>query len=113
MRQVPTSVGDPEVIPSQFALEQNYPNPFNPTTTIQYALPRTSRVVLRVYDMLGQEVAVLKDDIQPAGRHDAVWNGKNSQGHGVASGVYFYQLEARPIDGSTAFTSMRKMLLVK
>jgi hypothetical protein len=113
VRQLPTSVGDPEVIPSQFALEQNYPNPFNPTTTIQYALPRTSRVVLRVYDMLGQEVAVLKDDIQPAGRHDAVWNGKNSQGHGVASGVYFYQLEARPIDGSTAFTSMRKMLLVK
>lgn len=113
VRQLPTSVGDPEGIPSQFALEQNYPNPFNPTTTIQYALPRASRVVLRVYDMLGQEVAVLKDDIQTAGRHDAVWNGRNAQGHTVASGVYFYQMEARPVDGSSAFISMRKMLLVK
>ncbi len=113
VRQLPTSVGDPDGIPSQFALEQNYPNPFNPSTTIQYALPRASRVLLRVYDMLGRQVVVLKDDIQTAGRHDAVWDGKNIQGHSVASGVYFYQLEARPIDGSTAFNGMRKMLLVK
>ncbi len=113
VRQLPTSVGDPNALPSEFALEQNYPNPFNPTTTIKYALPRASRVVLRVYDMLGQQVAVLKDEMQTAGTHDVVWNGKNAQGHTVASGVYFYQMEARPVDGSAAFTSMRKMLLVK
>jgi flagellar hook assembly protein FlgD len=100
-------------LPSEFALEQNYPNPFNPTTTIKYALPRASRVVVRVYDMLGQQVAMLKDEMQTAGTHDVVWDGKNTQGHSVASGVYFYQMEARPVDGSAAFTGMRKMVLVK
>ncbi|HXG01227.1 MAG TPA: FlgD immunoglobulin-like domain containing protein, partial [Bacteroidota bacterium] len=113
VRQLATDVGEPDGVPSQFALEQNYPNPFNPTTTIRYALPKSARVMLRVYDMLGREVKVLKDDLVAAGTHEVVWDGKNAAGSTVASGVYFYQMEARPTDGSTAFTSMRKMLLVK
>ncbi len=113
VRQIPTSVGDQEGIPSQFVLEQNYPNPFNPATTIHYALPKASHVGLRVFDMLGREVAVLKNEVQTAGSYNVLWNGKNAQDHTVASGVYFYRMEARPVDGTTVFTSMRKMLVVK
>lgn len=113
VRQLATSVGEPDGVPSHFALEQNYPNPFNPSTTIRYALPKSARVMIRVYDMLGREVSLLKDDLVAAGTHEVVWDGKNAAGSTVASGVYFYQMEARPTDGSAAFTSMRKMLLVK
>ncbi len=100
-------------IPATFALMQNYPNPFNPTTNIHYALPRSAHVTVRVYNLLGQEVVQLKDEIQTAGVYDAVWYGRNSTGQSVASGVYFYRLEAQPVDGSTTFSSFKKMLLLK
>ena len=110
-----TGVGEtpqPEV-PVTFALDQNYPNPFNPTTTLRYGLPRSSHVTLKIYNMLGQEVATLRDELQDVGFHEVVWNGRNSVGSQVASGVYFYRIEAKPADGTEPFTSIKKMLMLK
>jgi hypothetical protein len=110
-----TGVKDETVaeIPTTFGLMQNYPNPFNPTTTIRYALPQAATVTLRVYNILGQEVATLVNESQGAGYHTIVWNGRNQYGAQVATGVYLYRLEARPSDGGAPFVSTKKMLLMK
>ncbi|MCS6989586.1 MAG: T9SS type A sorting domain-containing protein [Chloroherpetonaceae bacterium] len=89
-------------IPRTFELSQNYPNPFNPTTVIGYQLPVASEVRLKIYDMLGREVATLVNERQEAGRYQAQFNAS-----GLASGVYFYRLQA----GS--FAETKKMMLVK
>ena len=110
-----TGVGDPvsSGIPETFVLAQNYPNPFNPTTTVRYSLPTESFVSLKVYNVLGQEVVTLKEEAQAAGTFNVVWNGRNNVGSQVASGMYLYRLEARPVDGSQPFTSLKKMILLK
>ncbi len=100
-------------LPENFNLTQNYPNPFNPSTLIQYALPDQSAVSLKIYNLLGQEVATLVDDTRPAGFHAVRWNGTNQSGHTVASGLYFYRMEARSTSSTNAFTDLKKMLLVK
>ncbi len=80
----------PEVsIPNVFELKQNYPNPFNPATTIEYTIPENSRVVLKVYDLLGKEVATLVDKEQNAGSYIVMWNANS-----VSSGIYFYRITA-------------------
>jgi hypothetical protein len=107
----PTSVGQPGVLPEKFALSQNYPNPFNPSTKISYALSVPSVVTLKVFNILGQEVATLFDGTSAAGTFDAVWDGKDNLGRAVASGVYMYKLHAT--GGSTEFLQTRKMLLLK
>ena len=89
-------------LPRGFVLDQNYPNPFNPATSIRYALPLSCRVTLKVYDMLGREVATLMDGFQNAGGHAVAWKASRA-----ASGVYFYRLAAGP------FSATRKMILVK
>jgi hypothetical protein len=89
-------------IPSAFELEQNYPNPFNPSTNINFSLPVSGNVKLAVYDMLGNEVAVLHEGFQKAGNYSAKFNSSN-----LASGTYFYRLNA----GS--FTDTKKMVLIK
>jgi len=94
--------------PTVFALDQNYPNPFNPSTRIQYQLPVDSRVSLKVYDMLGREVATLVDEERPAGYHDVKWFAANS-----ASGVYFYRMEAEPLNGGNRFQSVRRLMILK
>ncbi|MBI5474158.1 MAG: T9SS type A sorting domain-containing protein [Ignavibacteriae bacterium] len=100
-------------IPQTFDLAQNFPNPFNPTTTIRYSLPKDAFVSLKVYNILGQEVATLKEEYQNVGTFELVWNGRNNAGNQVASGMYLYRIEARPADGSEPFTSLKKMLLLK
>jgi len=85
-----------------YRLEQNYPNPFNPTTNITYVLPKTENVSLKVYDVLGREVATLVNEVKPAGAYTVPFNASN-----LASGVYFYKLQA----GS--FVQTKKMMLVK
>ena len=91
-----------DILPKLFSLENAYPNPFNPTTLISYDLPRSTHVMLVVYNPLGQEVAVLVNATQDAGHYRVEWNAKD-----VPTGVYFYRLQA----GS--FSQVGKMLLLK
>jgi len=88
--------------PVQYALEQNYPNPFNPSTTIRYTLPASGRVAVRVYNILGQEVAMLVDGNQNAGSYEVSFNAS-----ALSSGVYFYRIE------SGSFEAVKKMMLLK
>ncbi|MCS7211837.1 MAG: T9SS type A sorting domain-containing protein [Chloroherpetonaceae bacterium] len=88
--------------PQSFALFQNYPNPVNPSTTIRYALPTAAMVSLKVYDVLGREVATLVSERQAAGEYAVPFNAT-----GLASGVYFYRLQA----GS--YVETKKMMLAK
>jgi photosystem II stability/assembly factor-like uncharacterized protein len=85
-----------------YSLEQNYPNPFNPSTTISYALPKTSHVTLKVYDVLGREVETLVNERESIGSHSMTFDGKL-----LSSGVYFYRLQA----GS--FTQTKKLILIR
>ncbi|TLY31019.1 MAG: T9SS type A sorting domain-containing protein, partial [Ignavibacteria bacterium] len=92
-----------------YDLSQNYPNPFNPTTQFRYALPAESRVVLKIYNVLGEAVSVPVNGLQPAGHHSADWNAG-----GFASGIYFYSLEATSIaDPGKTYIRVRKMLFLK
>jgi hypothetical protein len=89
-------------VPTGYILNQNYPNPFNPTTTISYSLPKSSFVDLRIYDLLGRNVATLVQNEQSAGTHLAVFDAK-----GLASGVYVYTLKAGD------FTATKSLVLIK
>jgi flagellar hook assembly protein FlgD len=100
-------------VPETYVLAQNYPNPFNPSTTIKYGLPEQASVSLRVYNVLGQEVARLVEGQQTAGYHEAIWDGRNIAGGIVGSGVYFYRLEARPTNGGVPYVSLKKMMYLK
>lgn len=82
------------VTPSRARLDQNYPNPFNPVTTISYYLPSSGMVSLKVFDPSGKAIATLVDRHEEAGEKRVTWNGMNSKGEPVASGVYFFRLEA-------------------
>ncbi|MDP2982935.1 MAG: T9SS type A sorting domain-containing protein [Candidatus Latescibacter sp.] len=93
--------------PQVFTLRQNTPNPFNPATAISYTLRKSSPVSLKVYDLLGREVVSLSEGEKPAGEHRVVWNGSDSKGKQVSSGVYLYRL----IAGGREET--RKMLLAR
>ena len=97
-------------IPKTFTLSQNYPNPFNPTTTFRFGLPRPAYVILKVYNLLGQEVVTLVDESKLAGYHKARWDVPQS---GIGSGIYFYRIEARPSGHTVEFVKVRKCLLVK
>jgi hypothetical protein len=99
----PTLVTEiPKRIPATFELLQNYPNPFNPSTMIAFDLPSAGHVRLRIFDLLGREVAVLLDEEVKAGRHQAYWNASK-----MSSGVYFYRIEAGQ------FAAVRKLILLK
>ena len=98
--------------PREFSLMQNYPNPFNPTTVISYAIPAPSVVRLRIFNLLGQEVATLVDGQQNAGAHNVTWNGNAGRGYPVSTGVYLYKLEARTGDGRS-LSSIKKLVLMK
>jgi hypothetical protein len=88
--------------PTEFALEQNFPNPFNPGTTFRYLIPIQSKVVIKVYDILGNEVATLLDEEKSVGTYELTWNAEQ-----LPSGVYFYQLRAGD------FTQTKKMILLR
>lgn len=96
-----------QVIPANLELAQNYPNPFNPTTSITYSIPKDNFVSIKVYDMLGREVATLVNDYKNAGNHTINWNGEDNSGQKVASGTYIYRITA----GN--FVATKKMVLLK
>ncbi|MCI0715771.1 MAG: T9SS type A sorting domain-containing protein [Chlorobi bacterium] len=89
-------------IPNYYSLSQNYPNPFNPSTTIRFSVPKNTNVTLKVYDVLGKEVAVLVNELKQAGFHTVDFDASH-----LASGIYFYKIEAGD------FNSVKKMILVK
>ncbi len=99
---MPTAVQSSEAAPSEFALKQNYPNPFNPTTTISYQIASEGLVSLHVYNMLGERVGTLVNEVKSPGEYSAEWNAE-----GMPSGVYFYKMEA----GN--FSATRRLLLLK
>ncbi|RMI00767.1 MAG: T9SS C-terminal target domain-containing protein [Calditrichaeota bacterium] len=99
---LPMGVGDLAALPVRYELRQNYPNPFNPATTIEYVLPRSTRVRLTVYNLLGQPVAVLVNGVQGPGTHTVRFEGRD-----LPSGVYVYRLETRQE------TLSRKMVLLR
>ena len=94
-------------MPAEFAIAQNYPNPFNPETTIRYDLPRASHVRLTVYDVLGNQIRVLVDNLENAGIKYLTWDGSDDRGRQVSSGFYFYRLEAG------TFSQVRRLTLMK
>jgi len=89
-------------VPSEFELKQNYPNPFNPSTTIEYTIPENTRVSIKVYDILGKEVATLVDKEQNSGTYIVIWDAKSA-----SSGIYFCKFKA----GS--YTDTKRMVLKK
>ncbi len=111
-----TGVTDGERLPEEFALHQSFPNPFNPVTTIRYELPAEAHVVLKIFNLLGEEVASLVDEEKVAGRYEMRWNASR-----YASGLYFYQMQAstssRGLGPSSRqagqFVDTKKMLLLK
>ena len=103
-----SSVGPEGAVPQQFELLQNFPNPFNPSTTIPYALPRESRVTLTLFNTLGQRVGEIVNGIQSAGYHNTVWQ------PALASGVYFYRLEAAAVaQPGDRFSQTRSLVLIR
>ena len=93
---------------NEFELEQNYPNPLNPSTTIRYSIPIQSKVNIKIYNSIGENIADIIDLTQNAGSYEVIWSS-----NGVASGIYFYSIEVIPADGSKFFRSVRKMILLK
>jgi len=89
-------------LPTVFSLDQNYPNPFNPSTQIEFAMPKESRVRLEVYNMLGQKIATLVDEVKTAGYHAVRFDAT-----GLASGLYFYKLSTNEV------SFLKKMMLLK
>jgi hypothetical protein len=99
----PTAVvNDPVIRPGNFSLSQNYPNPFNPATTFSFTLQSRSHVSLKIFDVMGREVAAIVSDELAAGKYRRQWNAS-----GMASGIYFYRLQA----GS--FTETKRLLYLK
>ena len=97
-------------IPNDYYLSNNYPNPFNPNTKIKYSIPQTSEVVIKVLDILGNELESLINEEKQAGIYEITWNAEE-----LPSGVYFYQLKA--VDPSTnsgqGFVDTKKMIIMK
>ncbi len=98
--------GSPDLLPTAFGLSPNYPNPFNPSTLIPYQIGKTARVRLRVYNLLGQPIRTLVDQLHVAGSEIVEWDGRNDRGEGVGAGIYVVRMEAEGV----ALT--RKMLLL-
>ena len=107
-----TGVDKDESAPTEFSLQQNYPNPFNPSTTINFTLPSSQIVALKIYDVLGKEVATLVNEEKSTGTYEVNFSAKGGSASGgnaysLSSGIYFYKLQA----GS--FISTKKMILIK
>jgi len=97
-----TDVPEKPVLPTEFTLKQNYPNPFNPSTTIDFAVPQASHVLVEVYNLLGQRVATLVNETMPAGFYS-----RRFAADGLTSSLYFYRMTAGE------FSYLRKMTILK
>ena len=103
LSEMVTRVGQQQIeLPTQFCLRQNFPNPFNPSTSIEFQVPNQSPVTLKIFDVLGREVATLVSELKQAGTHAVKWDATQ-----LSSGVYFYSLIAGQ------FRETRRMILMK
>ena len=104
-----------ERLPATVVLKQNYPNPFNPSTTIEYDLREAARVELGIYNIVGQEIALLVAETQEAGSYRVRWDGTDGQRRPLPGGVYFYQLTATTMQPGASKVSelTRRMILLK
>lgn len=99
---------DPKAnLPGTYSLYQNFPNPFYRETTIRFNLPHSGFVELRVYNLNGRLKQTLVNEERPAGQHSVLWDGKDSEGHFLPSGIYFYRMDTE------TFTQFRKLILLK
>ena len=96
-----------DIIPTSFGLVGNFPNPFNPSTSIRYSIGKPGAVKIDIFDLLGRRVRLLVDEYENPGIYDIVWDGKDTRGINVASGLYFVRLQNQ--EG----TSSKKMLLLR
>lgn len=112
-----TGIAEKTDIPIRYTLYQNYPNPFNPSTSIEFALPKTSHVTLKIFNILGEEVATLVSDRLTSGTYSYEWNASN-----MASGIYLYRLHAGSLTTKSGhyavgeagdFVEIKKMILMK
>jgi hypothetical protein len=95
-------------IPASYSLSAGYPNPFNPESRFEFGLPATSVVRLVLFDLLGREVSVLSEGVMEPGVYR-----QRIEGSGLSSGVYFYRMTATPVSGGSAFTAVRRIVLLK
>lgn len=95
------------ILPTSYSVAQNYPNPFNASTVIRYSLPEQARVKIEIYNILGQKVKTLVDEVQTAGYKTVEWNGTNAQNRTVASGVYFYKIN------TGKYSEVKQMTMLK
>lgn len=100
-------VNEKAEMPKGYLLSQNYPNPFNPTTKIRYQLASPANVRLEVFNSMGQKISTLVNDFKAAGQHEVSWNGRNSAGANVSSGIYFYKITTEN------FTQTKQMIFIK
>ena len=96
-----------QLLISEYTLAQNYPNPFNPQTSIRFNLPENGQVTLSIFNTLGQKVKTLVNAILNAGAYRYTWTGMDDANRPVASGIYFYQIQARN------FVQTKKMMFLK
>jgi hypothetical protein len=97
------------ITPTKYSLKQNFPNPFNPTTRITYSIPKPSQVVIKLFDIIGNEIKTLVNEEKPAGSYEITWYAET-----LPSGVYFYQLQAVPTGRQAgSFVETKKMILLK
>ena len=99
--------GQEPVLPVKFELLQNYPNPFNPVTTINYSLPRSTDVSIEIFNIVGQKVITLVNETKPAGEYQITWDGQDTHGQKVSTGIYLYRLQ------TDDYAETKKMLLLK
>jgi len=98
---------NPGTAPAIFFLEQNYPNPFNPVTEIRFGMPTQSMVKLEIFNVLGQVMKTLVDEVKEAGYYRVSWDGTNQEGLSMPSGVYFYRLTAGK------FVRQKKLVMIR
>ena len=114
----PTNVReiDEVKIPDKFNLYQNFPNPFNPTTIIKYDLIEPALVQIEIFNILGERVSeIVKSELKEAGSHQVIWDGTNSRGILLSSGIYIYRIEARSENNTNSkdYRDIKKMILLK
>jgi hypothetical protein len=104
--ETPTGIKTKETeLPSHYALANSYPNPFNPSTTIGFSLPEQAKIRVEIFNLIGQKIVTLVDDIKPAGEYKIVWNAKD-----LSSGIYFCRMHA---NGKSVFEQIQKLVLAK